>query len=109
QRLVANYVWELPWMKEQHGFIGHLLGGWQYNGIISWQTGAHWEPWTQSNGGDPVGSLGILTGDPNNPFVAGCTQAQIDSGACVNIGGDFNLDGVRNDRPNVAANNFDLG
>jgi hypothetical protein len=50
QRLVANYVWELPWMKEQHGVIGHLLGGWQYNGIISWQTGAHWEPWTFTNG-----------------------------------------------------------
>ena len=109
QRLVANYVWELPFMKEQHGVLGHLLGGWQYNGIISWQTGAHWEPWTQSNGGAPVDSVGVLTGDPDNPFSPGCTQGQIDSGACINIGGDYNLDGVRNDRPNVAANNFDPG
>ncbi len=105
-RIVANYVWELPWYKSQSGAIGHILGGWQYNGIISFQSGAHWEPWTFSNGGDPVGSLGILTGDPDNPFIAGCTQGQIDSGACVNVGGDFNLDGVRNDRPNVAAKNF---
>jgi len=102
QRLVANYVWELPWMKEQHGFLGHILGGWQYNGILSWQTGAHWEPWTQSNGGDPVGTIVNSAGTT-------CTQADIDSGDCRNTGGDYNLDGVRNDRPNVAANSFDPG
>lgn len=102
QRIVANYVWELPWMKDQHGFIGHVLGGWQYNGIVSWQTGAHWEPWTQSNGGDPVGTI-------VNSLGTTCTQADIDAGDCRNTGGDYNLDGVRNDRPNVAANNFDPG
>ena len=44
QRLSVNYVWELPWLKAQHGFAGHVLGGWQYNGIWAFQTGAHWEP-----------------------------------------------------------------
>ena len=58
QRLVANYIFELPFFKSQEGFLGHILGGWQYNGIVSWQTGAHWEPWTFTNGGDPVGSIG---------------------------------------------------
>jgi hypothetical protein len=103
-RITANYVWELPWYRSQPGIIGHILGGWLYNGIVSWQSGAHWEPWTFTNGGDPVGSIGTFT-DPTT-FVAGCTQAQIDSGACVNAGGDFNLDGVRNDRPNVSKQNF---
>lgn len=44
-RLVFNYVWEFPWLKDQKGFIGHLLGGWQYNGIWSFQSGAHWTPY----------------------------------------------------------------
>ena len=99
-RLVANYIWEMPWFRSQPGVIGHILGGWQYNGIVSYQSGAHWEPWTFSNGGDPVGS--IANGSGNS-----CTQADIDAHNCFNSGGDFNLDGVRNDRPNVAASNFD--
>src|SRR6185295_12811069 len=84
QRLVANYVWELPFFQSQKGFIGHVLGGWQYNGIFSWQTGAHWEPWDSRSRS--------LSGD--------CSQGGIDSGACVNTGGDYNLDGIANDRPN---------
>ena len=104
QRLVANYIFELPFYKSQEGILGHILGGWQYNGIVSWQTGAHWEPWTYTNGGDPVDSIGVFTGP--NTFVAGCTQAQIDSKVCVNAGGDYNLDGIRNDRPNASANHF---
>ncbi|HUM03912.1 MAG TPA: TonB-dependent receptor [Terriglobales bacterium] len=102
QRLVANYVWEFPWFKDQHGVAGHILGGWQYNGIISWQTGAHWEPWTFTNGGAPVGSV-------VNSLGAECSQADIDDGDCHNTGGDYNLDGVRNDRPNAAAKNYDPG
>ena len=31
----------------------------------------------------------------------------IDSGACVNTGGDYNLDGIANDRPNSTVTNFD--
>ena len=103
-RLVANYIFELPFYKSQEGILGHILGGWQYNGIVSWQTGAHWEPWTFTNGGDPVDSIGVFTGP--NTFVAGCSQAQIDSKVCVNAGGDYNLDGIRNDRPNASASHF---
>ena len=31
----ANYIYELPFMKTQHGLVGHLLGGWQLSGITS--------------------------------------------------------------------------
>jgi hypothetical protein len=99
QRLVANYVLELPWYKSQQRFIGHVLGGWQYNGIISWQSGAHWEPWSSAQR--------VLTDftDPANP-VPGCTAATVAAGNCRNTGGDYNLDGQKNDRPNALANNF---
>ena len=43
-RFSINYVWELPWFKGKKGVLGHILGGWQYNGIWSFQTGAHWSP-----------------------------------------------------------------
>ena len=47
QRLVFNYVWELPG-KNLHGILGAVLGGWAYNGIWAFQSGAHWEPFTFS-------------------------------------------------------------
>jgi hypothetical protein len=39
QIFTANYVYELPFMKEQHGFAGKLLGGWQVTGLVTLQTG----------------------------------------------------------------------
>jgi hypothetical protein len=47
-RLSFNWVYEFPWRKDQKGFIGHLIGGWQYNGLVAWQTGAHWTPYCAS-------------------------------------------------------------
>jgi hypothetical protein len=47
-RLSVNWVYEFPWMKEQKGFVGRVLGGWQWNGLVSWQTGAHWTPYCAS-------------------------------------------------------------
>ena len=82
-----------------------LLGGWQYNGIVSWQTGAHWEPWTTVTADIRSVRIGVLTGDPDT-FVRGLHPGPDRQQACVNVGGDYNLDGVRNDRPNVAANHF---
>ena len=37
QRLVLNYVYQLPG-KNLHGFAGAVLGGWQYSGIWAMQT-----------------------------------------------------------------------
>jgi hypothetical protein len=35
----ANYVYELPFYREQKDLVGKLLGGWQASGIISYFTG----------------------------------------------------------------------
>src|SRR5205823_6523338 len=37
--LTANFVWELPWMRAEHGVVGHVLGGWQFSGVQTFQTG----------------------------------------------------------------------
>lgn len=72
-RFVANFTWELPWMRAQKDLASKAFGGWQLNGIVATQTGAHWTPWNSRDS---------------------------------NSGGDYNLDGVANDRPDaLTANN----
>lgn len=56
-RLAGNFVYELPWFQGQKGFTGHLLGGWQFNGFLNFQSGA---PFSPLNGTDPTGTLGGL-------------------------------------------------
>jgi hypothetical protein len=66
-RLSGNFLYELPFFQDQRGFVGHLLGGWQLNGFLTFQSGA---PFTVLNGSDPAGALaGIntLVGDAIRP------------------------------------------
>ena len=36
----ASYIWEIPWMKTHESFfVRHVLGGWQFSGITSIQSG----------------------------------------------------------------------
>jgi outer membrane receptor for ferrienterochelin and colicin len=88
-RLVLNYVYQLPGQNLK-GVLGWIAGGWSYNGIWAFQTGAHWEPYTSQNH--------RIRGD--------CSQSGINSGLCHNSGGDYNLDGGRNDRPNSSVSGF---
>ncbi|MBZ5701842.1 MAG: TonB-dependent receptor [Acidobacteriia bacterium] len=44
-RLSFNYVYEVPFYKDQKGLIGHVLGGWQYQAIWAMQSGAHFTPY----------------------------------------------------------------
>ena len=39
QRNVLSYIYELPFLKDQHGFAGKVLGGWQLSGVTVLQTG----------------------------------------------------------------------
>jgi hypothetical protein len=68
-RLAGNFVYELPWYRDQQGFVGRILGGWQINSAFSLQSGA---PFTPLNGSDPTGALsGIdtLVGNAIRPNV----------------------------------------
>ncbi len=38
-RFVANFLWEIPFMRDQLGTWGQILGGWQVSGIIPIQSG----------------------------------------------------------------------
>jgi hypothetical protein len=83
----------MPFFRNQHGLLPALFGGWQWNGIWSAQSGAHWSPFDS----DPP----FLTAQT----LGACSPAMLDPSNCVNLGGDYNLDGESNDRPNALANN----
>jgi hypothetical protein len=38
-RVTASALYELPFFRTQRGLAGHLLGGWQTNGVFNFETG----------------------------------------------------------------------
>ncbi len=47
---VANYVYNLPFFKNQKGVVGHILGGWEISGITTVESG---QSITLSQSSDP--------------------------------------------------------
>src|SRR6266478_8152399 len=41
-RLTFNYIWELPSFRNRHGLLASVLGGSEWDGIWSFQSGSHW-------------------------------------------------------------------
>ena len=63
-----NYIYDLPLMKEQKGVVGHLLGGWQFNGIYVLTSGEPYTPGQFFNGSIyGLGNAYVTSGD--RPFV----------------------------------------
>jgi hypothetical protein len=56
----ADFVYELPWYLNQEGVVGHLVGGWEFSGIVYFYSGL---PLTVTASRDPAG-LGLR--DPNS-------------------------------------------
>jgi len=40
----TNFILDVPFFKQQKGFVGHLLGGWQINATYILTSGAHFTP-----------------------------------------------------------------
>ena len=57
-RLAGNFVYELPYFRDQRGFVGVVLGGWQVNSQFSLQSGS---PFTPLNGSDPAAALASIS------------------------------------------------
>lgn len=57
----TNYVYELPFFAKQNDLVGKVLGGWQFNGIATYNSGIPFSVTTSAY--DPAG-LGILNTNP---------------------------------------------
>ncbi len=55
--LTLNYVYELPFLRKQEGFVGKVLGGWQSSGIITAQSGL---PFTITTSSLDAAGLGLI-------------------------------------------------
>ncbi len=40
KRWVTNFIYEIPFLKDQQGVLGEVLGGWQIQGILTLQNGS---------------------------------------------------------------------
>jgi hypothetical protein len=49
-RFVISYLWEIPVFRSQRGVVGRVLGGWQLNGITTFQSG---RPFIVQDSSDP--------------------------------------------------------
>jgi hypothetical protein len=55
QILEVNYIYVLPFQRQQRGFVGHILGGWEVSGVSSFVSGSSF---TATQTTDPFTSLG---------------------------------------------------
>ena len=83
----AVVVEELPFLKEQHGLLGHVFGGWSFSGAYVWESGQAFTPETAVfSGATAAGDFfdaGFLNQFNNGSFPArpflGSLSAPVDS------------------------------
>ncbi|HVF45955.1 MAG TPA: carboxypeptidase regulatory-like domain-containing protein [Pyrinomonadaceae bacterium] len=93
-RMSGSVVYELPFFREQQGFVGRALGGFQVNSFFTLQSGA---PFTVLNGSDPAGAIAGIDGlvgnsiRPNlvgSPNFNGMTPREIRAACGTPVGGN---------------------
>jgi hypothetical protein len=62
--VTTYWVYDLPWKKNQQGFVGRMIGGWQISGTHRYQSGVVITPTQNTNNGDPY-----CDGTFNNNFI----------------------------------------
>jgi hypothetical protein len=82
--LTANFVWDLPWHRNQQGLVGRVLGGWEVAGIQTLQTGL---PLTAVLGN---GACGIGAANCIDPTGSGCLLGASPLGCRPNLVGNPN-------------------
>jgi outer membrane receptor protein involved in Fe transport len=63
----SNFIWDIPYFREQRGVLGRILGGWQLNGTYFLTSGATFTPGQSSNGTLGLGNTYLTAGD--RPFL----------------------------------------
>jgi hypothetical protein len=94
-----SVTYEIPFLKSQQGFVGHVLGGWSVGSFFQFYSG---HPVDVYNGRTRVAAKVPLGGTLTNGSICakanGCALLD-QNGVVYNIGGDYNLDGTANDHP----------
>ncbi len=80
-----NFTYDLPFLRQGKGFLGHALGGWALSSFFQLYSGHPIDIHVSRARIRARNASKALLFDQN--------------GAPINIGGDYNLDGVLNDHP----------
>ncbi len=109
--LSFNFLYDFPMFKEQRGFVGHLLGGWQLNGQHVLTSGRPYTPSQIYNSlffGAGSSYLPDTAGEPLRPFIGNpnadprtVAMSQLDAarifGVIVrDLNGFYSLNGLNN-------------
>ncbi len=94
-----NVIYEVPFLKQQKGFVGHALGGWTVSSFFQLYSGHPIDVHLGSNGRFQAQTCN------NPPACTSLTFYNDQNGIPFNIAGDYNLDNVLNDRPNFVGSN----
>jgi hypothetical protein len=78
-RFVAGYSYELPIMRDQQGFVGRVIGGWNISGVTTFQSG---NPFSVTLGYDANGDG--LAGDRPRVADLSVLGRSVDNGRIVN-------------------------
>ena len=62
--LTGNFVWDIPWLHAQKGVIGHVLGGWEFSGVQTFQSGLPLTPALSGAGVVDTAGVGCLGTTP---------------------------------------------
>ncbi|PYU53387.1 MAG: hypothetical protein DMG48_03915 [Acidobacteria bacterium] len=99
-----NVIYEVPFLKQQKGIVGHALGGWTVSSFMQLYSGHPVDVYLGSNG-----RFQAQTVVCNNPPTCTSTTTTLyndQNGIPFNIAGDYNLDNVLNDHPNFLGSNL---
>ncbi len=80
-----SVTYELPFLKGEKGFVGHALGGWSVGSFLQFYSGHPIDVFDGRTRFRARDAAGNLIFDAN--------------GIPINLGGDYNLDNVLNDKP----------
>ena len=107
----ANFIYDVPFFKEQRGVVGRLLGGWQVNGTYILTSGARYTASQSFNGNLGLGNTYLTSGD--RPFIGNPAAderlvaiSQVDAAMLFgipaeNLNGFYSMNGIN--RGNVVA------
>jgi outer membrane receptor protein involved in Fe transport len=62
-----SFIYDVPFFTEQRGVLGHIAGGWQFNGTYILTSGATYTPGQTFNGAFGLGNTYLTAGD--RPFI----------------------------------------
>ena len=70
-RFTANFTWEVPFLREQKGVAGQVLGGWTVANFTTFQSGSPFSPLAGVDPGFRLSGIDGLIGSSIRPNAAG--------------------------------------